>query len=38
MVAERPHILRVVVDLDGPVPVIVTAYRSSKIRKYWSPP
>jgi hypothetical protein len=30
------YLLRVVVDEDEEPPVIVTAYRTSKIEKYWS--
>jgi hypothetical protein len=30
------YLLRVVVDEDEHPPVIVTAYRTSKIEKYWS--
>jgi hypothetical protein len=29
------HLLRVFVDVDRAVPVVVTAYRTSKITKYW---
>ena len=29
-------ILRVVVDTDRVLPVVVTAYRTSKVAKYWS--
>lgn len=32
----RGYVLRVVVDLGTDPPVVVTAYRSSKLRKYWS--
>ena len=32
----RMYLLRVVVDEDERPPVIVTAYRTSKIEKYWS--
>lgn len=32
----RRHVLRVFIDIDREPPVIVTAYRLSKIRKYWS--
>jgi hypothetical protein len=32
---EGTTVLRVFVDVDGETPVVVTAYRSSKIRKYW---
>jgi SH3-like domain-containing protein len=32
----RMHLLRVVVAENGRPPVIVTAYRTSKIQKYWS--
>jgi hypothetical protein len=31
----RQYILRVFVDVDRVPPVVVTAYRSSKIAKYW---
>jgi hypothetical protein len=30
------YLVRVVVDEDEEPPVIVTAYRTSKIEKYWS--
>ena len=30
------YLLRVVVDEDESPPVIITAYRTSKIEKYWS--
>lgn len=33
---EKIYLLRVVVDEDEHPPVIVTAYRTSKIEKYWS--
>ena len=32
----KMYLLRVVVDEDEHPPVIVTAYRTSKIEKYWS--
>ena len=32
----RMYLLRVVVDEDEQPPVIVTAYRTNKIEKYWS--
>jgi len=32
----RMYLLRVVVDEDERPPLIVTAYRTSKIEKYWS--
>lgn len=32
----KMYLLRVVVDEDERPPVIVTAYRTSKIEKYWS--
>lgn len=35
---RRVYVVRVVVDLDRAPPVVVTAYRSSKIAKYWSQP
>ncbi|MCC6385873.1 MAG: DUF4258 domain-containing protein [Dehalococcoidia bacterium] len=34
----RAYVLRVFVDIDRKPPVVVTAYRSSKIAKYWSSP
>ncbi len=33
----KMYLLRVVVAEDEEPPVIVTAYRTSKIEKYWSP-
>jgi hypothetical protein len=30
------YLLRVFVDIDRPIPVVVTAYLTSKIGKYWS--
>jgi hypothetical protein len=35
---QRTFVLRVFVDIDRSPPVVVTAYRSSKISKYWSQP
>lgn len=32
------YMFRVFVDIDRTPPVVVTVYRSSKIRKYWSQP
>ena len=32
------HLLRVFVDVDRDPPEVVTAYRTSKINKYWSQP
>jgi len=32
----KMYLLRVVVDEDEQPPVIITAYRTSKIEKYWS--
>ena len=32
----KMYLLRVVVDEDDLPPVIITAYRTSKIEKYWS--
>jgi hypothetical protein len=32
----KMYLLRVVVDEDEHPPVIITAYRTSKIEKYWS--
>ena len=32
----KMYLLRVVVDEDENPPVIITAYRTSKIEKYWS--
>jgi len=32
------HLLRVFVDVDRTPPEVVTAYRTSKIDKYWSQP
>lgn len=34
----RDYVLRVVVDVDGASGVVVTAYRTSKIDKYWNTP
>ena len=31
----RPYLVRVVVDIDRAPREVVTAYRTSKIRKYW---
>jgi hypothetical protein len=31
------YLLRVIVDIDREPPEIVTAYRTSKIEKYWRP-
>ena len=31
----RPYLVRVVVDVDREPREVVTAYRTSKIRKYW---
>ena len=36
--STRSYVLRVFVDIDRSPPVVVTAYRSSKIGKYWSQP
>jgi len=33
----KMYLLRVVVAEDEQPPVIITAYRTSKIEKYWSP-
>ena len=33
-----PYLLRVVLDVDREPPEVVTAYRTSKIEKYWSEP
>lgn len=35
-IAGRSALLRVIIDLDGPWPAIVTAYRTTRIAKYWS--
>ena len=35
-VAGRSVLLRVIIDLDGPRAAIVTAYRTTRIAKYWS--
>ncbi|MFN0146936.1 MAG: DUF4258 domain-containing protein [Dehalococcoidia bacterium] len=35
-ISGKDQVLRVFVDIDREPPVVVTAYRSSKIRKYWS--
>jgi hypothetical protein len=32
---SKPYLLRVVVDIDRQPPEVVTAYRSSKVQKYW---
>ena len=32
---SKPYLVRVVVDLDRAPREVVTAYRTSKIRKYW---
>lgn len=31
----RRYLIRVIVDTDSDPPMVVTAYRTSKIRKYW---
>ncbi len=36
--AGRVYLLRVFVDTDRTPPEVVTAYRSSKITKYWRQP
>ncbi len=33
---ETEYLVRVVVDVDRDPPEVVTAYRTTKIRKYWS--
>ena len=33
----RTYLIRVFVDIDRDPPAVVTAYRTSKIGKYWSP-
>jgi uncharacterized protein (DUF2267 family) len=35
---HRDYVLRVVLEVGHNPPVVVTAYRSSKLRKYWSNP
>jgi uncharacterized protein DUF4258 len=37
-ISEKQFILRVFVDETLQPPVVVTAYRTSKIRKYWRDP
>ena len=32
------NLIRVFVDIDRDPPKVVTAYRTSKVGKYWSPP
>ena len=32
---SKTYLLRVVVDIDRQPPEVVTAYRSSKVQKYW---
>lgn len=34
---QKVYLVRVVVDVDRTPPEIVTAYRTSKIEKYWRP-
>ena len=36
-IGETPkaYLLRVIVDIDRNPPVVVTAYRTSKVEKYW---
>ena len=34
--AEKPYLLRVMVDETKQPPLVVTVYRTSKIDKYWS--
>ena len=35
-IAGRNALLRVIIDLDGLRPAIVTAYRTTRVAKYWS--
>ena len=35
-IAGRSALLRVIIDLDGPRPAIVTACRTTRVAKYWS--
>lgn len=35
-IAGRSALLRVIIDLDGPRAAIVTAYRTTRVAKYWS--
>jgi len=35
-IAEKPYLLRVMVDETRQPPLVVTVYRTSKIDKYWS--
>lgn len=32
----KTYLIRVFVDVDREPPAVVTAYRTSKVRKYWS--
>jgi len=36
MFGDRRYLVRVIVDTDESPPRVVTAYRTSKIAKYWS--
>jgi hypothetical protein len=33
--SSRPYLLRVFVDVDRDPPEVVTAYRTSRVEKYW---
>jgi hypothetical protein len=34
---EREHLLRVVYEPEGDDKLVITAYKTSKVRKYWRP-
>jgi hypothetical protein len=36
--AGKTYLIRVVTNEEGDVPVVITAYRTSKIEKYWRKP
>lgn len=36
ILATQEYLIRVFVDIDRPIPEVVTAYRTSRISKYWS--
>jgi hypothetical protein len=35
MMDDRRYLVRIIVDVDRNPPVVVTAFRTSKIDKYW---
>lgn len=36
VVAGKIYLIRVFVDVERPIPEVVTVYRTSKVQKYWS--